>query len=110
DWLTEAKDPRPAGRFFVSPRRGHERLATWCWAEYRRGAERTSPYVLRQLPAHFIEVACWDDLAALLRDLPFLEAKAEAGYVFDLAMDFARAIEAMPLDHAARRHHRLIEQ
>ena len=49
-------------------------------------------------------------LGSLLRDLPFLEAKAEAGYVFDLAMEFTRAIEAMPLDHAARRHLRLIAQ
>ena len=51
DWLTETQDPRPAGRFFVSPRRGHERLADWCWAEYRRGAKKMSPYALRHLPA-----------------------------------------------------------
>jgi hypothetical protein len=25
DWLTETTEPRPAGRFFASPRRGHER-------------------------------------------------------------------------------------
>ena len=110
DWLTETQDPRPAGRFFVSPRRGHERLADWCWAEYRRGAEKMSPYALRHLPAQLVEAARWDDLGTLLRGLPFLEAKAEAGYVFDLAMDFTRAIEAMPGDHAARRHLRLIEQ
>ena len=110
DWLTETQDPRPAGRFFVSPRRGHERLADWCWAEYRRGAKKMSPYALRHLPAELVEAARWDDLGTLLRGLPFLEAKAEAGYVFDLAMDFTRAIEAMSLDHAARRHLRLIEQ
>ena len=40
----------------------------------------------------------------------WLEAKAEAGYVFDLAMDFTRAIERLPADHPARRHLRLIEQ
>ncbi len=110
DWLTETQDPRPAGRFFVSPRRGHERLADWCWAEYQRGAEKMSPYALRHLPAELVEAARWDDLDTLLRGLPFLEAKAEAGYIFDLAMEFTRAIEAMPLDHAARRHLRLIEQ
>ena len=38
DWLTDAGHPRPAGRFFVSPRRGHERLAAWCWAEYQARA------------------------------------------------------------------------
>ena len=110
DWLTETQDPRPAGRLFVSPRRGHERLADWCWAEYRRGAKKMSPYALRHLPAELVEAARWDDLGTLLRGLPFLEAKAEAGYVFDLAMDFTRAIEAMSLDHAAGRHLRLIEQ
>ena len=110
DWLTETKDPHPAGRFFVSPRRGHTHLADWCWAEYQRGAKKMSPYALRHLPAHLTEATRWDELASLLRDLPFLEAKAGAGYAFDLAMDFTRAIEAMPLDHAARRHLRLIEQ
>ena len=101
DWLTDAIDPRPAGRFFVSPRRGHERLAAWCWAEYQRGAARMPPYTLRHLPAHLIEAARWDDLAALLHDLPYLEAKAEAGHVFDLAMDFTRAVERLPADHPA---------
>ncbi len=69
-----------------------------------------SPYALRHLPAELVEAARWDDLGTLLRGLPFLEAKVEAGYVFDLAMEFTRAIEAMPLDHATRRHLRLIEQ
>src|SRR5271157_352880 len=110
DWLTETQDPRPAGRFFVSPRRGHERLADWCWAEYQRGAEKMSPYALRHLPAQMVEAARWDDLAALLRDLPFLEAKAEAGYVFDLAADFAHSLEAVPQDHPAVRNLRLISQ
>ena len=85
DWLTETQDPRPAGRFFVSLRRGHIHLADWCWAEYRRGAKKMSPYALRHLPAHLTEATRWDELASLLRDLPFLEAKAGAGYVFDLA-------------------------
>ena len=70
-----------------------------------------SPYALRHLPAHLIEAARWDDLAALLRDLPFLEAKAEAGLVFDLAHGLhpGRA-SGCPADHPARRHLRLIEQ
>ncbi len=110
DWLTEKKDPRPAGRFFVSPRRGRERLADWCWAQYRRGAERMAPYALRHLPAHLIESNRREDLTALLRDLPFLEAKAEAGSVFDLAMDLSRAQECIPADDPGRRQPRLISQ
>jgi hypothetical protein len=108
DWLTA-----PANRgtlHYASPKRGHQRLADWCWAEYRRGPERMSPYAQRFLPTHLIETARWDDLAAILRDLPYLEARAEAGQVFDLAGDFTRAGERLPADHPARRHLRLIEQ
>jgi len=110
DWLTETNFPRPAGRFFVGTRRGHERLASWCWADYQRGPARMAAYSLRHLPAHLAESARWDDLASLLRDLPYLEAKAEAGRVFDLALDFTRGVERIPNDHPARRHLRLIEQ
>ena len=52
-----------------------------------------SPYALSHLPAKLVEAARWDDLGTLLRGLSFLEAKVEAGYVFDLAMDFTRAVE-----------------
>jgi WD40 repeat protein len=110
DWLTEAHDPRPAGRFYVSPHRGHQRLADWCWSEYRRHPRRMSPYALAHLSTHLVETARWDDLAKLLCDLPYLEAKAEAGRVFDLASDFTAALAALPADHAARDHLRLIEQ
>ncbi|MGO9464334.1 MAG: AAA family ATPase [Isosphaeraceae bacterium] len=110
DWLTETKLPRPAGRFFASPRRGHERLAAWCWSDYQRGPARMADYCLRHVPTHLAESVRWDDLANLLRDLPYLEAKAEAGQVFDLALDFTRAVERTPDDHSARRHMRLIEQ
>jgi len=110
DWLTATESPRPAGRFFASPRRGHERLASWCWAEYQRGPARMAPYSLRHLPAHLGESVRWDDLANLVRDLPYLESRAEAGQVFELALDFTRAVERIPNDHPARRHLRLIEQ
>jgi WD40 repeat protein len=108
DWLTDTTVPRPAGQFFVSPRRGHQRLADWCWTQYNRGAEKMSPYALRHLPGHLIESSRWDDLAALLCDLPFLEAKAEAGYVFDLAGDITGTVDRMPEDHSARRNLRLL--
>jgi WD40 repeat protein len=108
DWLT---DPTNRGTLhYASPRRGHERLAEWCWDEYRRGPERMPRYALRHLPSHLIEVDRWDDLAAVLRDLPYLEVRAEAGQVFDMAVDFTRAGERLPVDHPARRHLRLISQ
>jgi WD40 repeat protein len=110
DWLTSIAVPRPAGRFFASPRRGQERLAGWCWDAYRHGPARMSPYSLRHLPTHLAESARWDDLAALLRDLSYLEAKAEAGLVFDLALDFTRAVERIPQDDPARRRLQLVGQ
>jgi hypothetical protein len=94
----------------VSPRRGHERLAEWCLASYRRAPRALSGYALSHLPAHLAETGRWDDLAAVLLDPAFLETKAEAGLVFDLTADFTRAVEALPPDHPARRHLRLLEQ
>jgi hypothetical protein len=72
--------------------------------------EQVPAYSLRHLPFHLIEAGRWDDLAAVLGDPPYLEARAEAGQVFDLALDFTRAGERLPADHPARRHLRLIEQ
>jgi WD40 repeat protein len=111
DWLTAPESFRGVRRnFAASPKRGHQRLADWCWSEYQRGPERMSPYARRYLPTHLIETARWDDLAAVLRDLPYLEARAETGQVFDLALDFTRAGERLPADLPAHRHLRLVEQ
>jgi WD40 repeat protein len=111
DWLTAPESfHRVRRNFAASPRCGHRRLADWCWAGYQRGPVRMSPYALAHLPAHLIESARWDDLAALLFDLSYLEAKAESGHVFDLAMNFTRSVERMPEAHPARRRLRLINQ
>jgi hypothetical protein len=72
-------------------------------------------YVLRQGPMILIDEDRWDDLEALLLDpeqgLFFLQAKAEAGLVFDLAMDFTRALQSrLPQTRPSRRPLRLIEQ
>ena len=50
DWLTETTAPRPAGRFFASLRRGHQRLAACCWTAYQGGVKRMPAYSLRHLP------------------------------------------------------------
>src|SRR5205085_8108221 len=91
DWLTDKQLRR--SYFYVSTKKGHERLADWCGKEYQRGPKRMDSYALRHLPAHLIETQRWDDLAALLTDLFYLEAKAEAGYVFELAADFGAAVK-----------------
>ena len=69
-----------------------------------------SPYALAHLPAHLIAAGRWDDLERLLCDLFYLEAKVQAGRVFDLAGDFTAAVEALPADRPQRRILRLLEE
>jgi WD40 repeat protein len=51
------------------------------------------------LPSQLIVAGHWDDLASVLLDISFLEAKADAGHVFELAGDFTKAVNTMPVDH-----------
>ena len=67
-------------------------------------------YFFQHLRHHLAEAGRDTEMTRLLLDLRWLEAKAEAGLVFDLAMDFTRAVERIPIDHRARHHLRLIEQ
>jgi telomerase protein component 1 len=62
-----------------------------------------------ELPWQRLEAGQWDALATLLLDLSFLEAKAEAGRVFDLAGDFSAALFAVPSEHSHRRRLVLLE-
>lgn len=60
-----------------------------------------------ELPWQRIEAAKlseqWEPLETLFTDLFFLEAKAEAGLVFDLASDLTLASEALPRERPRRR-------
>jgi len=67
-------------------------------------------YVLRHGPTHLRIASRWDDLETLLTDLPFLEAKNEAGLVFDLAGDFTAAWNALPETRPQRRILRLLDE
>jgi WD40 repeat protein len=67
------------------------------------------PHSTFELPTQLVETRRWDELAELLTSLRFLEAKAGAGKVFELARDFSRAINAMPPDHPQTPVLRLIE-
>lgn len=92
DWLTH---PESRGEWHhIRTSQGHARLAAMCWREYQQGSK--APFVLRHLPAHLAESGRWDDLAHVLADLGFLEAKAEAGWIFDLAGDFVQAVARLP--------------
>jgi WD40 repeat protein len=108
DWLTD--DELRGTCYYVSRRRGHELLADLCWGEYRRGARALSAYALAHLPSHLLGARRWGDLAHVLCDLPFLEAKAEAGLVFNLADDFTEAVRQLPPEAPGRRLLGLLEE
>ncbi|MGD0040450.1 MAG: AAA family ATPase, partial [Isosphaeraceae bacterium] len=63
-----------------------------------------------ELVWQWLEAERWDDVSRTLKDVDFTEAKAEAGYVFDLVMDFTRSVERITVDHGAHRQLRLLEQ
>ena len=67
---------------------------------------------MRHLPAHPPAVSRWDDLATVLRDPHYLEARAEAGEIDKLADDFTAALapDAMPAAHPWRPILRLLEE
>jgi WD40 repeat protein len=110
DWLTDLRIPHAAGRFHIDVGAGAQPLADWCWGSFQHGSRRMLGYPLRHLPALLYETQRWDDLMGVLLDIGFLESKTEKGYIFDLARDFIRTLEALPLDHPSRRHLRLISQ
>lgn len=54
--------------------------------------------------------AQWDEVATLLTDVFFLEAKAEAGLVFQLALDFMEYLRDGPAEDPRRHHIELLHQ
>lgn len=67
-------------------------------------------YILEVLVPQLIDVERLEDLYGRLTDPAFLEAKVEAGMVFELASDFSLAVSAMPSDHEQRRILSLLEE
>jgi len=100
EWLT---DQEAAGPYWCPATDGHRRLA-----DFLAGRWATDSYALRHLPSHLASAADWDRLSALLLDLAFLEAKAEAGLVFDLVADLETAVEAVPREAPSRPALRLV--
>ncbi len=79
------------------------------WASLPR-SHPARTYAVRYGPRMLLEAGRYDDLVRLLTDLFFLEAKAEAGLIFELAADFGNAIGALPADYPHRRILRLLEE
>jgi len=67
-------------------------------------------YGLHYGPQTLLDNGRLEDAAALLLDLRFLEAKAEAGLVFELAEDFAHAAATLAPSHPSSEHLQLIEE
>ncbi len=79
----------------------------------RRLPLTTRPANLRkasELAWQLLRAEQWEKLEGLLTDLFFLEAKAEAGMVFDLASDFSAAAKAIPGERPQRRILLLLEE
>jgi hypothetical protein len=108
DWLT---DPKRRGSVHVADvHLGHERLATSLWRELREGVANMSAYGLAHLATHLIELQRWNDIATLLTDVAYLEARSRAGQVFDLAKDFTRAWQALPTNDPMKSTLQLIDE
>lgn len=58
---------------------------------------------LSELPYHQIHAEAWPELETTLCNIFFLEAKTRGGMVFELALDFDSAVEAMPSDRPMQR-------
>jgi WD40 repeat protein len=76
----------------------------------RGSASGGGTYRLRHRLGHLLAAGRDDEAAALLTDLPFLEAKAEAGMIFELTADFAEALRRLPAGHPLRPTLGLLEE
>ena len=99
DWLT---DDAASGHFYVSISDGHKALADYCMKQYRLGVDRMTGYALRHLPAHLCAAERWDDLLGPaqspgpLTDLRYIQARCQAGQLYDLMRDYTAALAALP--------------
>ena len=74
DWLVEEQ---AAGVYWCEEAGGERQLADACWEEYRGGPQGMSSYSLAHLPAHLFAAGRVEDLAQVLTDLDFMEAKLD---------------------------------
>jgi WD40 repeat protein len=103
-------------RYFATPEKqeaAHARLADYFHGQPFRaapspprgaGGARGQPNVRKvdELPWQRLQARQWQECERLLTELDFLEAKAEAGLIFDLARDFRDVLDALPAETPAR--------
>jgi hypothetical protein len=66
------------------------------------------PYSLRHRTRHLLAAHRFDEVSELLMDLDYLEAKAEAGLLFELSGDLEETLQRITFSHPHRRHLELI--
>ncbi|MDQ3919622.1 MAG: DUF4062 domain-containing protein, partial [Acidobacteriota bacterium] len=67
------------------------------------GARQANTRKVDEVVWQWLKAGRWSRAEGLLTDISFLEAKAEAGAVFDLVNDFSECLRVLPSDHP-RRH------
>ena len=92
DWLTGTLGLSRAHS--VDMARGHKRIASRLLRDYAQGDR--SRFTLSHLPKHLIGAGRWHDLATLLTDLHFLEAKCAVGLTYALMADYDAALMSLP--------------
>jgi WD40 repeat protein len=115
DWLTgwdKIVDQPVAGAYHVSLRQGHDHWAKYFWSVYQSDQRPLTDEVLRFLPTHLVGARRWDDIARILLDWRFLEAKVSRSetMVFDLVADFALAVTQIPADYPQHHALELVQQ
>jgi len=88
-------------RYLETPKRrrdAHRALAAFFAAMPDRLAASATPNARRvdELPWQLVEAEQWDALSALLFEPAFLEAKTEAGLVYDLLTDISTTLQRAP--------------
>jgi WD40 repeat protein len=91
EWLTSSTTQ--GSIYFVSRRKGHERLADACWRHYREGVNGMEEYALLHLPVHLHAAKHWEKLHELLTDFVYLERRCVFEGVFALIADGRRVLE-----------------
>ena len=90
-------------------RHAHRCLADYFAAGPPRFGAAPNRRKLSEQPAQQTRGELWPELEATLTDPSFLEAKVEAGAVFDLSADLGNAVAALPLARLGRRQVRLLQ-
>ena len=95
DWLS---DESASAQFAAIPESGHAQLSDAGWKQYGTSPKEMSLYLLSHLGEHLAACKRWDNALELLTDVLYLEARTQAGQVFELLRDIQSSLENSPAD------------